>query len=64
MWRSFDHDGDDENEHEDDDDDDDKHLDDYDYHHQLSFLATLVALHFTPVSKWVSERVIVSDSEA
>ena len=28
------------------------------------FLATLVALHFTPVSESVSERFIVSDSEA
>ena len=27
----------------------------------LNFLATLVALHFTPVSKSVSESVIVSD---
>ena len=26
-----------------------------------SFLATLVALHFTPVSEWVSELVIVSN---
>ena len=24
-------------------------------------LATLVALHFTPVSKWVSQSVVVSD---
>ena len=27
----------------------------------IVFLATLVALHFTPVSKWVSRWVVVSD---
>ena len=28
---------------------------------KFQFLATLVALHFTPVSKWVSQSVVVSD---
>ena len=27
----------------------------------FSFLATLVALHFTPVSKWLIKWVVVSD---
>ena len=29
--------------------------------YRVSFLATLVALHFTPVSRWVAGSVVVSD---